>query len=93
MAETKKTVKKVCKKPSAKTTRGKKADVKSPSHIGIVASDPWLEPYEEAIRGRHDHAVWMLNRLTANGKMTLSDFANGHEYYGLHRDDKRYRPA
>ena len=59
-----------------------------PKHIGIVANDPWLEPYEDAIRGRHDHAVWMEKELTNQGKMSLSDFANGHEYYGLHRDDK-----
>ncbi len=53
-------------------------------HIGLVAGDKWLEPYEEAIRGRHDHAVWKINHLTGgNGKLT--DFANGHQYYGLHR--------
>ena len=68
----------------------KKTSVKAiaPKHIGIVANDPWLEPYEDAIRGRHDHAVWMEKELTNQGKMSLSDFANGHEYYGLHRDDK-----
>ena len=27
-------------------------------HIGIVAHDPYLEPFEDAIRGRHDHAAW-----------------------------------
>ena len=55
------------------------------SHIGIVAHDPYLEPYENAIKGRHDHALWKLNQLTRNGAQTLSDFANGHQYYGLHR--------
>ena len=54
-------------------------------HIGLVRNDAYLEPYEEAIRGRHDHALWKLNQLTKNGKKTLSDFANGHEYYGLHK--------
>ena len=58
------------------------------NHIGIVAHDSWLEPYEEAIRGRHDHAQWMINRLTQNGKMTLPEFASGHLYYGLHRTEK-----
>ena len=53
-------------------------------HIGLVAGDSWLEPYEDAIRGRHDHAVWKMNQLTG-GTGHLSDFANGHEYYGLHR--------
>ena len=57
-------------------------------HIGLVAHDGWLEPYEDAIRGRHDHAVWKLNQLTQNGKRSLSDFATGHLYFGLHRTDK-----
>jgi 1,4-alpha-glucan branching enzyme len=55
-----------------------------PIHIGIVHNDPYLEPYETAIRGRHDHYLWKLSQLTKNGKSTLSDFANGYKYYGLH---------
>ena len=57
-------------------------------HIGLVKNDSWLEPYEEAIKGRHDHALWKLNDLTNNGKQTLSDFASGYLYFGLHRTDK-----
>ncbi len=57
------------------------------NHIGIVAHDSWLEPFEDAIRGRHDHAQWMINRLTQGGKMSLSDFATGHLYFGLHRTE------
>ena len=44
----------------------------SPDHIGLVRNDSWLEPFEAAIRGRHDHAVWKINQLTKNGKKTLS---------------------
>ena len=54
-------------------------------HIGLVAKDGWLEPYEEAIRGRHEHALWKISQLTQNGKRTLSDFATGHLYFGLHK--------
>ena len=54
-------------------------------HIGLVKNDAWLEPFEEAIVGRHEHASWKLNQLTGNGKMSLADFASGHDYYGLHR--------
>ncbi|MBO6303581.1 MAG: alpha amylase C-terminal domain-containing protein [Selenomonadaceae bacterium] len=56
-------------------------------HIGIVAHDGWLEPFEHAICGRHDHAEWMVNRLTQNKKISLKEFASGHLYYGLHRTD------
>lgn len=55
------------------------------NHIGIVAHDPYLEPFEDAIRGRHDHAVWKIGQLTQGGKQTLADFANGYNYYGLHK--------
>ena len=71
--------KKVCKKTV------KIVDQKEPEHIGLVRNDGWLEPFEGAIRGRHDHAVWKINQLTQNGKKTLSDFASGHLYFGLHK--------
>ena len=71
----------------AKTKKNTKKVV-VPEHIGIVARDPWLEPYENAIRGRHDHAMWMADHLTNGGKQTLSDFATGYLYYGLHKTDK-----
>ena len=61
---------------------------KKVQHIGLVKNDSWLEPFEDAIRGRHEHALWKLNQLTNNGKQKLSDFANGYLYYGLHRTDK-----
>lgn len=54
-------------------------------HIGIVAHDQYLEPYEDAIKGRHNHAVWKMDQLTQHGKQSLSDFANGYEYFGLHK--------
>ena len=67
----------------AKSTKvAKKTAVK---HIGLVKNDAYLQPYEDAIRGRHDHALWKLNVLTNNGKTKLTDFANGHKYYGLHK--------
>ena len=93
MAETKTTRKpcarKACatKKADTKKTTSKKAAAKEQEikHIGLVESDPWLEPYENTIRGRHEHAVWKIDQLTNGGKSTLSDFATGHLYFGLHR--------
>ncbi len=57
-------------------------------HIGLVKNDSWLEPYESAIQGRHAHALWRLNQLTNNGKQSLSDFASGYLYFGLHKTEK-----
>ena len=56
--------------------------------LQLIQDDPWLEPYEGAINGRHHHALDKEKELTGNGKHTLSDFASGYLYYGLHRTDK-----
>ena len=52
----------------------------------IIENDPWLSPYQAAIEGRHDHALWCESELTG-GKMSLADFATGYLYYGLQRTD------
>ena len=75
----------------AASKKSKVAAEKKPApvkHIGIVKNDPWLEPFEGAICGRHDHAMWKLNELTNGGKQTLSDFASGYLYFGLHQTSK-----
>ena len=53
--------------------------------LKLILNDPWLEPYEEAINGRHQHALDKERELTRNGKCTLSEFADGYLYFGLHR--------
>ena len=75
-------------KKSATKVVKKIVDQKEPEHIGLVRNDSWLEPFEGAIRGRHDHALWKIGQLTNNGKKTLSDFATGHLYFGLHKLSK-----
>ena len=87
MATEKKTTAKkaATKKATAKKTVAKKAAKAVVKHIGLVKNDPYLADYEDAIKGRHEHALWKLGQLTNNGKQTLSDFANGYEYFGLHK--------
>ena len=63
----------------------KKNSITVPDRIGLVKNDPWLEPYEAAIVGRHEHALYKLKELTNGGKQTLSDFASGYLYFGLHK--------
>lgn len=69
-----------------KTIKG--TAVSKQKHIGIVERDSWLEPFENAISGRHDHALWKLDELTCKGKKKLSDFATGYLYFGLHKTEK-----
>jgi 1,4-alpha-glucan branching enzyme len=64
------------RKTAKKATGSKTTGLK---HIGIVDHDAYLEPYENAIRGRHDHVAWKINQLTQDGKTSLANFASGHE--------------
>ena len=59
--------------------------MKKKKQIGLITRDKYLEPFEEAIQRRHDHALWKINELTRNGEVSLSDFANGYQYFGLHQ--------
>ncbi len=51
--------------------------------LNIVKQDPWLEPYEQIIAGRHRRVAAKRKELV--GKGTLTDFASGYRYYGLNR--------
>ena len=53
--------------------------------LNLIKNDPWLEPFSDAINGRHQHAIDKEAELTNNGKKTLSDFATGYLYFGLHQ--------
>ncbi|MDE6323269.1 MAG: alpha amylase C-terminal domain-containing protein [Paramuribaculum sp.] len=57
---------------------------KSPSRLPLIKNDPWLEPYADAITGRHEDVRRKLKELTG-GKGSLSEFANAHNFFGLHR--------
>jgi 1,4-alpha-glucan branching enzyme len=52
----------------------------------IVQEDPWLEPYSEIIRKRYEAAVFRKKQLSRESE-SLSAFASGYLYYGLHRTD------
>ena len=49
-----------------------------------LLDDEYLRPFETAIRGRAQRAADRANELT-QGKCSLSDWANAHNYYGLHK--------
>ena len=56
--------------------------------LRLLKNDSWLEPFENAINGRHAHVMDKVKELTNNCRKTLTDFASGHLYFGLHRTDK-----
>ena len=52
--------------------------------LDIVKKDSWLAPFSEIIEGRHNRVLDKIEDLTG-GKTTLSDFASGYLYFGLHK--------
>ncbi len=53
--------------------------------LKFVERDPYLAPYNLSIEGRHNYFLQRERELTKNGRQTLSDFASGYLYFGLHR--------
>ena len=53
--------------------------------LNIVKNDPWLEPFEEAINARHSQFIRKEKELTKDGEITLTEFASGHQYFGMHK--------
>ena len=50
-----------------------------------LLDDGYLKPFEAAIRGRAQRAADRMQELT-QGKCSLADWANAHNYYGLHKE-------
>ncbi len=50
-----------------------------------LLDDEYLKPFENAIRGRAQRAEERAQELT-QGKCSLADWANAHNYYGLHKE-------
>jgi len=51
--------------------------------LRLVESDPYLQPYESAIRGRYEYAIRKEQEIT--GGKSLADWATGYLYFGLHK--------
>lgn len=59
---------------------------------GLIALDPWLEPYAEPLRRRYARYASKLSEILAT-EGSLSRFARGHEYFGLTRGTQDGRPG
>lgn len=57
------------------------------NELKIIQNDPWLEPYKDAIEGRNKYTVIKEKELVGDNN-TLSDFASGYLYFGLHRTNE-----
>ena len=82
------------KKTCAKRASAKKVDVleeeKTPAVLRLIKNDKYLAEYADAINGRHQSALNKIAELTNNGSTTLSEFATGYLYFGLHKNGKNW---
>ncbi|MBQ5730109.1 MAG: 1,4-alpha-glucan-branching enzyme, partial [Bacteroidaceae bacterium] len=53
--------------------------------LNLIERDSYLEPYTLEIDGRYRYFLQKEKELTKNGRQTLSSFASGYLYFGLHR--------
>ncbi len=53
--------------------------------LNLIARDSYLEPYTLEIDGRYRYFLQRERDLTKNGRQSLSDFASGYLYFGLHK--------
>ncbi|MFZ4456241.1 MAG: alpha amylase C-terminal domain-containing protein [Bacteroidales bacterium] len=58
--------------------------------LKLIENDPWLKPFENAILGRYEYSTSKIKELTNNGKESLSDFASGYLWYGMHRTESEW---
>ncbi len=65
----------------------KKSAAAGTEMLTLLRNDEYLRPYSDAINGRHWNALNKIYELTQGGKETLSSFASGYLYFGLHRTD------
>ena len=72
--------------PALRSAQAKEGPASTPR---LVQDDPYLAPYAESIARRIQLTKEMETRLTG-GKITLADFAAGHEYFGLHRQGEEW---
>ena len=52
----------------------------------LVKKDPYLKPFQDALQKRMERAALRELQLI-DGNKSLSDLANGHLYYGMHKTD------
>ena len=59
---------------------------------GLIAGDPWLEPFAPQLRQRWCHYQKMLKNIETAGGL-LGAMSQGHHYFGFNRGENRGRPG
>lgn len=59
---------------------------------GLIALDPWLEPYREPLRERFAHYRHRKAEIAPDGDL-LGPISQGHDYFGLNRGESDGQPG
>lgn len=59
---------------------------------GLIAHDPWLEPYADRLRERHSYYRRVLARFDATGGL-LGQISQGFRYFGFNRGEQSGKPG
>ena len=60
-----------------------------PTAQTLIDRDPFLSPHQDAVQRRLDN-IQHKERMLTGDKMELTEFAAGHEYFGLHFNDNQW---
>src|SRR3954468_4230686 len=63
------------------------APVRRDDGTGLIALDPWLEPYAQQLRNRYLHYLHFRSILDQHGGPT-GEMTSGHKYFGLNRGSR-----
>lgn len=63
-----------------------------PDGTGLIAHDPWLEPYAERLRERYAHYEAALQKLDVTGGL-MGEVSQGHTYFGFNRGELWGKPG
>lgn len=60
--------------------------------LGLIASDPWLEPYAQSIYNRMGHYWYRKSEIDNQGGL-LGQISQGHRYFGFNRGERDGAPG
>lgn len=63
----------------------------TPDGTGLIAIDPWLEPYRDKLRNRYKHYLYVASKIGEAGG--LLEVSKGHHYFGFNRGEKDGKPG
>ncbi|MCK4658040.1 MAG: alpha amylase C-terminal domain-containing protein [Phycisphaerae bacterium] len=68
------------------------SDTSVPDGTGLIAIDPWLEPYAPALRHRYNNYRATLRRICEQFG-SLEGISRGHEHFGFNRGEHEGQPG